>query len=72
VNNARDIAIALILCTMILLYFGGACDYTFAKSGAPLNLYDCFQDATNSKVYCGGPLSPHKVPPSATVVSIGR
>jgi len=72
VNNARDIAIALILCTVILLYFGGACDYTFAKSGAPLNLYDCFQDATSGKVYCGGPLSPHKVPANATVVPTGR
>ena len=71
-NNARDIAIALILCTMILLYFGGACDYTFVKNGVHANAYDCYQNLVTSNVYCTGPLSTHKVPPSATVVSIGR
>lgn len=71
-NNVRDIAITVLVCTIILLYFGGACDYTFAKNGAPLNLYNCYEDATNSKVYCSGPLSPHKVPANATVVATGR
>ncbi|MGH2632292.1 MAG: hypothetical protein ACRDG3_02675 [Tepidiformaceae bacterium] len=71
-NNVRDIAIALVLCTIILLYFGGACDYTFAKSGAPLNLYNCYQGVADGKVYCSGPLSPHKLPANATVEPTGR